>query len=72
MWINDHIPVISEMPHGGYKASGIGKDMSAYSFRRVHPGQTRHVGSLRSRARTGTTSSSPAGPREASITTRAS
>ncbi|NGO41834.1 gamma-aminobutyraldehyde dehydrogenase [Streptomyces ureilyticus] len=32
VWINDHIPIISEMPHGGYKASGFGKDMSVYSF----------------------------------------
>jgi len=32
VWINDHIPIISEMPHGGYKASGFGKDMSSYSF----------------------------------------
>ena len=32
VWINDHIPIISEMPHGGYKASGYGKDMSTYSF----------------------------------------
>ena len=32
VWINDHIPIISEMPHGGYKASGNGKDMSQYSF----------------------------------------
>ncbi|MFE7035397.1 gamma-aminobutyraldehyde dehydrogenase [Streptomyces sp. NPDC057621] len=32
VWINDHIPIISEMPHGGYKASGYGKDMSAYAF----------------------------------------
>ncbi|MDQ1042214.1 gamma-aminobutyraldehyde dehydrogenase [Streptomyces sp. V4I2] len=32
VWINDHIPIISEMPHGGYKTSGFGKDMSAYSF----------------------------------------
>lgn len=32
VWLNDHIPIISEMPHGGYKASGFGKDMSAYSF----------------------------------------
>ncbi len=32
VWINDHIPVISEMPHGGMKASGYGKDMSMYSF----------------------------------------
>jgi betaine-aldehyde dehydrogenase len=32
VWINDHIPIVSEMPHGGYKASGFGKDMSMYSF----------------------------------------
>ena len=32
VWINDHIPIISEMPHGGYKSSGFGKDMSQYSF----------------------------------------
>jgi betaine-aldehyde dehydrogenase len=32
VWINDHLPITSEMPHGGYKQSGIGKDMSIYSF----------------------------------------
>lgn len=32
VWVNDHIPIISEMPHGGYKASGFGKDMSMYAF----------------------------------------
>jgi acyl-CoA reductase-like NAD-dependent aldehyde dehydrogenase len=32
VWINDHIPIVSEMPHGGVKASGFGKDMSTYSF----------------------------------------
>ncbi|NUT34989.1 MAG: gamma-aminobutyraldehyde dehydrogenase [Hamadaea sp.] len=32
VWVNDHIPIISEMPHGGLKGSGFGKDMSAYSF----------------------------------------
>jgi betaine-aldehyde dehydrogenase len=32
VWVNDHIPIISEMPHGGYKASGHGKDMSQYSL----------------------------------------
>ena len=32
VWINDHIPIVSEMPHGGYKASGFGKDMSIYSL----------------------------------------
>ena len=32
VWINDHIPIISEMPHGGVGASGFGKDMSQYSL----------------------------------------
>ncbi len=32
VWVNDHLPIASEMPHGGYKESGIGKDMSMYSF----------------------------------------
>ncbi|HYN28850.1 MAG TPA: gamma-aminobutyraldehyde dehydrogenase [Dermatophilaceae bacterium] len=32
VWVNDHIPIISEMPHGGLRQSGFGKDMSAYSF----------------------------------------
>jgi betaine-aldehyde dehydrogenase len=32
VWINDHIPIVSEMPHGGFGASGFGKDMSDYSF----------------------------------------
>ncbi len=32
VWVNDHLPLTSEMPHGGYKESGIGKDMSIYSF----------------------------------------
>ncbi|MEW1684324.1 gamma-aminobutyraldehyde dehydrogenase [Streptomyces sp. NPDC093594] len=41
VWINDHIPIISEMPHGGYKASGYGKDMSAYSFEEYT--QIKHV-----------------------------
>ena len=41
VWINDHIPIISEMPHGGYKASGYGKDMSAYSFEEYT--QLKHV-----------------------------
>jgi 1-pyrroline dehydrogenase len=31
VWINDHLPLVSEMPHGGYKRSGYGKDMSAYA-----------------------------------------
>ncbi|ERG69317.1 gamma-aminobutyraldehyde dehydrogenase [Segniliparus rugosus] len=32
VWINDHIPIVSEMPHGGFGASGFGKDLSAYSL----------------------------------------
>jgi betaine-aldehyde dehydrogenase/aminobutyraldehyde dehydrogenase len=32
VWINDHIPLVSEMPHGGYKESGYGKDLSIYSL----------------------------------------
>jgi betaine-aldehyde dehydrogenase len=31
-WINDHIPIVSEMPHGGMKQSGFGKDMSLYAL----------------------------------------
>jgi betaine-aldehyde dehydrogenase len=31
VWINDHIPLVSEMPHGGYKQSGYGKDLSMYA-----------------------------------------
>jgi betaine-aldehyde dehydrogenase len=32
VWINTHIPLVSEMPHGGYKHSGYGKDLSMYGF----------------------------------------
>ena len=32
VWVNDHIPIVSEMPHGGFGQSGFGKDMSTYSF----------------------------------------
>jgi betaine-aldehyde dehydrogenase len=32
VWVNDHLPIASEMPHGGFKQSGFGKDMSQYSF----------------------------------------
>jgi betaine-aldehyde dehydrogenase/aminobutyraldehyde dehydrogenase len=31
VWINDHLPIVSEMPHGGFKQSGHGNDMSIYS-----------------------------------------
>jgi betaine-aldehyde dehydrogenase len=32
VWINDHLPIVSEMPHGGYKQSGYGKDLSLYAL----------------------------------------
>jgi len=32
VWVNTHIPLVSEMPHGGFKKSGYGKDLSAYSL----------------------------------------
>ena len=32
VWINTHIPLVSEMPHGGYKRSGYGKDLSMYAL----------------------------------------
>src|ERR687891_603425 len=32
VWVNDHIPIVAEMPHGGYKQSGYGKDLSMYSL----------------------------------------
>jgi betaine-aldehyde dehydrogenase len=32
VWINNHIPLVSEMPHGGYKQSGYGKDLSMYAL----------------------------------------
>ena len=41
VWINDHIPLVSEMPHGGYKQSGYGKDMSMYSVEEYT--QVKHV-----------------------------
>jgi 1-pyrroline dehydrogenase len=41
VWINDHIPIVSEMPHGGFKQSGYGKDMSIYSIE--HYTEIKHV-----------------------------
>ena len=41
VWINDHIPIVSEMPHGGAKASGYGKDLSVYSLEEYT--QVKHV-----------------------------
>ncbi|HYC81884.1 MAG TPA: aminobutyraldehyde dehydrogenase [Solirubrobacterales bacterium] len=32
VWVNDHIPFLSEMPHGGFKQSGYGKDLSTYAL----------------------------------------
>jgi 1-pyrroline dehydrogenase len=41
VWVNDHIPIISEMPHGGFKQSGYGKDMSIYAVE--HYTEIKHV-----------------------------
>jgi len=41
VWVNDHIPLVSEMPHGGYKQSGYGKDLSMYSVEEYT--QVKHV-----------------------------
>lgn len=32
VWVNTHIPMVAEMPHGGFKKSGYGKDLSAYAL----------------------------------------
>ncbi|MHB8328326.1 MAG: aldehyde dehydrogenase family protein, partial [Acidimicrobiales bacterium] len=32
IWVNDHIPLVSEMPHGGFRQSGYGKDLSMYAI----------------------------------------
>ena len=41
VWVNDHIPIVSEMPHGGFKLSGYGKDMSLYAVE--HYTELKHV-----------------------------
>lgn len=41
VWINDHLPLTSEMPHGGFKQSGFGKDLSLYAFEEYT--QIKHV-----------------------------
>lgn len=41
VWINDHIPFVSEMPHGGFKNSGYGKDLSIYAVEEYT--QLKHV-----------------------------
>ena len=42
VWINTHIPLVAEMPHGGFKHSGYGKDLCAVRLRGLHPDQARH------------------------------
>jgi acyl-CoA reductase-like NAD-dependent aldehyde dehydrogenase len=32
VWINNHLPLASELPHGGFKQSGFGKDLSVYAL----------------------------------------
>jgi 1-pyrroline dehydrogenase len=41
VWVNDHIPIVSEMPHGGFKHSGYGKDMSIHAIE--HYTELKHV-----------------------------
>lgn len=41
VWVNDHIPIVSEFPHGGFKQSGYGKDMSIYALE--HYTELKHV-----------------------------
>ena len=41
VWINTHIPLVAEMPHGGFKHSGYGKDLSRVRLRGLHPHQAR-------------------------------
>jgi 1-pyrroline dehydrogenase len=41
VWVNDHIPIVSELPHGGFKQSGYGKDMSVYAIE--HYTELKHV-----------------------------
>lgn len=41
VWVNDHLPLASEMPHGGFKQSGFGKDLSVYALHEYT--EIRHV-----------------------------
>jgi 1-pyrroline dehydrogenase len=41
VWVNDHIPIVSELPHGGFKQSGYGNDMSMYALE--HYTELKHV-----------------------------
>ncbi len=43
VWVNAHIPIVAEMPHGGFKHSGYGKDLSRVRARGLHPDQARHA-----------------------------
>jgi betaine-aldehyde dehydrogenase len=46
VWLNCHLPLVAEMPHGGFKQSGYGKDLSAYSveeYTRVKHVMTRYA-----------------------------
>ena len=62
VWINDHIPLVSEMPHGGYKQSGYGKDLSRVLARGLHADQARDgEDRLNVFAATATTRVSPSG-----------
>ena len=45
VWVNTHIPLVAEMPHGGFKHSGYGKDLSLYSLERS---EERRVGRVSS------------------------
>jgi betaine-aldehyde dehydrogenase len=41
VWVNEHLPLVSELPHGGMKASGYGRDMSEYVLEEYSA--TKHV-----------------------------
>jgi acyl-CoA reductase-like NAD-dependent aldehyde dehydrogenase len=41
VWVNEHLPLVSEMPHGGHKSSGYGRDMSKYVLEEYT--NTKHV-----------------------------
>ena len=48
VWINTHIPLVAEMPHGGFRHSGYGKvPVDCYGLEDLHPHQARHVGARR-------------------------
>ena len=51
VWINAHIPIVAEMPHGGFKQSGYGKDLSHVRLRGLHAHQARDGEPERNRQR---------------------